>query len=158
MNASQKDKPVAYKISKSGIFSYALSLIYTLLAFILTNQNKNYLDYGFIILHLIIIFMGIFIFSWIYLAIFISFKSPSMKKTDKKNVKTVLKTFPHRIILSLLYWLMPIGMYIYNINNSPYFYIFKWMFLWFPMFYLLGEKYIIWKEKKINSPLFRQNH
>jgi len=112
----------------------------------------------FIILHIIIIFVGIFIFSWIYLAVFLSFKSPRMKKTDKKNVGIVLKTFPHRILLGLLYWLMPIGMYIYNINNSLYFYIFKWMPFWFPIFYLFGEKYIIWKEKKICSPLFRQNY
>jgi hypothetical protein len=156
----QKEKSNIDKIRilKFGIFSHVLSLIYVMLAFALGNQKKYYVDYGFIALHVVITFFAIFIFLFFSLGIFNYLHNPQIRPSEKEKMRLVLRTFPHRVFLSILYLIIPIGMYFYNINQENYLYLFKWLPIWFPVIYLLGEKYIIWKEKKINSPIVRYHN
>jgi len=143
------------KISKSGIFSYCLLIIYFLLKLVLREVNQKYAEYAFIVLHILIICLGILIFSWIYFAMLIGLVSKKVKKSDKKNIRLVIKTMPHRIFLSLFYWAAPIGTYFYYISLSPYLYIFKWLPLWYPIVYYFSERYIRNKEKNIGSPVVK---
>lgn len=139
------------KISQAAIFSYFLSILYLLLKFIL--HDKEIVDYIFIAIHVFLIFFGLLIFFQIYVAISISFLSGLMKESDKGQVKLMMKTAPHRMGLSILYWLLPIGLYCYYIFHTNYLYVFVWLPLWFPILYYFIEKYIQNKEMKIGSPV-----
>lgn len=135
----------------SGIFSISLLLIYLALKYFFVGGII--IDYLFIIIHLIIILFGVFLFGFVYLAIFISFKTGKMKKSDKQKVKLAMKTMPHRIFLSLFYWAVPLGRYCFSVYPISLLYIFKWEAVWFPILFILIEVYIKKKEKSINSPV-----
>ena len=140
-------------ISKSGLFSYALSIIYLILIWFSEGKYDNFINYAFIGLHVSIILLGILIFLGIYFAISTAFMNRKMKESDKNNVRLMLKTFPHRMTLGIIYWITPIGMYLYSIFPSSYLYIFKWFPLFYPVIYYFGERYIKNKETEIGSPI-----
>jgi hypothetical protein len=141
------------KISQAAVLSYFLSILYFILRFVMGNEDM--VNYIFIAIHVFFIIFAVLLFFWVYVAIGIGFLSGLMRETDKNNVKLVLKTMPHRIGLSILYWLLPIGLYSYYVFPSSYLYVFVWLPLWFPLMYYFIEKYIKNKEVKIGSPVVK---
>jgi|SRR3989344_3223309 len=143
-------------ISSSAIVSYCLSIIYVILIWI--SGGSNLINYSFIALHIFVIALLILVWFLIRFAIFIGFLSGKMSDEDKNKVKLTMQTLPHRMILGMLYWLLPIGLYAYYISHSKFFYVFGWLPLWYPIVYYLFEKYIKNKEKIIGSPIIDEEN
>ena len=138
----------------SAILSYFLSLVYLFLKWLFPGSNIT--DLIFIFIHLFFVLLGIFLFLWIYIVVGIAFISRKMKSDDKNKVKLIMKTAPDRMGLALLYWLLPIGLYAYNIVQVKILYLFVWLPIWYPIMYFFIEKRIKAKEKKLNSPVVNE--
>ncbi len=134
----------------SAIISYVLSGLYQLLNWLFPGVVAPIVFIG---IHSVIIAFGVFMFIWVYIAIGIGFLSGKMAEKDKTGVRLALKTFPARIFLGLIYWILPLGLYIYSINGYSLLYPFVWFPLWFPLLYYVIENRIRAKEKSINSPV-----
>lgn len=145
------------KVSQAAIFSYFLSILYLILRFIIGNEEI--VNYVFIAIHIFLIGFMLLLSLWLYVAIGIGlgigYLSGLMPEKDKKDIKLVLKTMPHRLGLGILYWLLPIGLYCYYIFHLNYLYVFVWLPLWFPFVYYFIEKYIKNKELRIGSPVVK---
>ncbi|HCB35330.1 MAG: hypothetical protein A2W52_02015 [Candidatus Taylorbacteria bacterium RIFCSPHIGHO2_02_49_25] len=134
----------------SAILSYVLSGLYLLLNWLFPGAVAPLVFIG---IHSAIIAIAAVVFLWIYLSIGIGFASGKMAESDKSKVKLILKTFPAVIFLSLLYWVLPIGLYVYSLYEYKFLYPFVWLPLWFPILYYLIERKIKAAEKRINSPV-----
>jgi len=146
-------------ISKSGILSYALFLIYIFFTYSSKAHGPSP-NYIFIWIHLSVIALIVLAILWIYLLVFIAFlfKLKKIKEKDKKNLIALLKVLPYRVVLVIIYWSLPIIGYLYNEYSLSYLGFSKWIpFLW-PFIYYIGEKYVDSKEEKIRHLFIKNNH
>ncbi|OHA58261.1 MAG: hypothetical protein A2571_03330 [Candidatus Vogelbacteria bacterium RIFOXYD1_FULL_44_32] len=115
--------------------------------------SNNLINYIFIGIHVIVIVTVLLNLTMIRVAVAIGLASGKVSDQDKKQTTLVMQTMGLRIYLGLLYWVLPIGLYLQRIVEIKYLYIFVWLPLWYPIIYYLIESHIKRKEKRIGSPL-----
>jgi hypothetical protein len=144
----------------NGYISYIFSIIYLILYGIFYFINESYtiiVNVAFIILHLIIIGLFIFFFGFVFIIALIGINFMDKKTKDYEKVKLSMKTIPFRLLIPLIYWLLPIFMYLYFITKFFIFIPFVLYPIWFPFFYKYLSKKIKNYEIKINSPLIEHH-
>jgi hypothetical protein len=115
--------------------------------------NDNLINYVFIGIHVIVIIAVLLNLIMIRVAATMGLASGKVSDIDRQQTELVMQTMGLRMYLGLLYWVLPIGLYLQRVIEIKYLYFFVWLPLWYPVLYYLIEYYIKTKEKRIGSPL-----
>ncbi len=149
------------KTGGSAYVSYILSNIYILLYVLMyfySNNHLELLNFIFIGVHLIILALIVFLFSFIMIFTFFS-KSLLMSKRSKdyEKIEKVNKTIYYRMGVVCLFWALPVFMYTYYLTKIELLLPFVFYPIWFHFLYKYIERKIKEYENKIESP-FTEHH